>query len=106
MDGIMDDLKLRARGWTGMGLPPPYHGNWLYDLGVATIFFFPSVALLVVSLRVWGRWRFGTLGIGTSQAAPGFLLAGSGTGNGANIRADDLFAVLAMVSHGVSNLEN
>jgi len=78
MDETLEELtKLLPREWdTGMSLPPPYRGNWLYDFGTAIIFLFPSVALLVVSLRVWGRWRFGTLGIGMFRPATGNFLRG------------------------------
>ena len=45
-------------------MPAPAHVGWLHNFGVAIVFFFPSLAMLVVGLRLYGRIKLRLLGYG------------------------------------------
>lgn len=52
----------------GAGVPGPYNDTGLRQLAHAIIFFFPALAFLTVSLRIYGRLTMRQFGWGKRRA--------------------------------------
>lgn len=66
----MESAELVARAWApGTDFPDPIHVDGLYHVGLSIICILWTLALIIVSLRIWGRWGAKQLGVGKWSAA-------------------------------------